>query len=103
MARFEIRDLGDVKWFLSIRVIRDRLERKIWLSQEVYATNMATKFHLQELKGSPSTPLPYEPLGRNEDSADAKFTHFYQEKVGSIIYPSGTIRPDLAYLTGLLA
>ena len=46
MARFEMRDLGDVKWFLSIRVIRDRLERKIWLSQEVYATNVATKFHL---------------------------------------------------------
>ena len=29
--RFKMRSLGDLEWFLGIRVTRDRDERKIWL------------------------------------------------------------------------
>lgn len=30
-GRYEIRDLRDLKWFLGIRIIRDREQQKLWL------------------------------------------------------------------------
>ena len=32
MAAYKMRDIGELKWFLGIRVTRDRLRRRIWLS-----------------------------------------------------------------------
>jgi Reverse transcriptase (RNA-dependent DNA polymerase) len=36
IAAYEMRDIGELKWFLGIRVTRDRLRRRIWLSQDLY-------------------------------------------------------------------
>jgi hypothetical protein len=36
MKRFEMRMLKELKWFLRIRIIRDRVNRKIWLCQDSY-------------------------------------------------------------------
>ena len=35
-ARFKIKEIGPLKWFLRIRVIRDRTAYKAWLCQDVY-------------------------------------------------------------------
>jgi hypothetical protein len=36
IVAYEMRDMGELKWFLGIRVMRDRLRRRIWLSQDLY-------------------------------------------------------------------
>jgi len=28
---YEFKDMGEIKWFIGIRVIRDRSQRKLWL------------------------------------------------------------------------
>jgi hypothetical protein len=33
LAQYEMRELGDLKWFLNIRVRRDPSELKLWLCQ----------------------------------------------------------------------
>ena len=33
---FDIKDLGELKWFLGVRVVRDRPNRKLWLCQDSY-------------------------------------------------------------------
>ena len=43
---YELRDLGDIEWFLGIRVIRDRATRKIWLVHDTYIEKIAQKFGL---------------------------------------------------------
>ncbi len=35
-SAYEIRDLGDVKWFLGVRIVRDRAARKLWLLYDTY-------------------------------------------------------------------
>ena len=98
-----MRDLGDLRWFLGIRIIRDRERRRIWLSQDSYIENVATRFNLDQLQGSPSTPMTSELLVPNEGVADQAFTHLYQRKVGSIIYAAVISRADTARTAAILS
>ena len=51
---YEMRDLGALKWFLGIRVIRDRTIRKIWLCQDSYIDKVARTFSLTDGKAPPT-------------------------------------------------
>src|SRR6266699_5272030 len=46
MQRFEIRDLSETTWFLGLKITRNRLQRKLWISLESYFKKIAAKFHL---------------------------------------------------------
>jgi hypothetical protein len=48
--------MGDIKWFLGVRVIRDRVIKKLWLAHDIYIEKMAIKFQLINGKCL-STPL----------------------------------------------
>ena len=41
-SKYTMKSLGEIEWFLGIRVIRDRSKRLLWLSQEAYIDKMAT-------------------------------------------------------------
>lgn len=45
---FEGRDLGATDTFLGIKIIRDRLKKEIFLSQEQYVRNMLERFRMQD-------------------------------------------------------
>ena len=49
--RFQIQDLGNVKFFLSILVERDCNKRTIYLSQCAYLTSVLKKFQMKNCKG----------------------------------------------------
>jgi Reverse transcriptase (RNA-dependent DNA polymerase) len=55
--RFKIRYLGDLQWFLGIRINRDRHARKLWLCQDSYIAKIATKFNLTGRTRAPTAPL----------------------------------------------
>jgi hypothetical protein len=50
MKRFEMRVLEKLKWFLKIRIIRNRVNRKIWFCQNSYIFKIMTKFYLKKMK-----------------------------------------------------
>ncbi|KAJ8113220.1 hypothetical protein OPT61_g4599 [Boeremia exigua] len=45
-AAYDIRFLGELKWFLGIRVIRDRSQKKIWLMQDSFINKVAAKYNI---------------------------------------------------------
>ena len=49
--------LREYKWFLSIKVIRDRAAKKLYLLYNTYIKKIAKKFGLSKAKCL-STPLP---------------------------------------------
>ncbi|TEY22196.1 hypothetical protein BOTCAL_1602g00020 [Botryotinia calthae] len=53
---YKLKDLGDTKWFLGIRILRNKPAKKLWLAHDTYIEKIAKKFKLN--KGSASTPLP---------------------------------------------
>lgn len=99
---YELRDIGDVNWFLGVRVIRDRAARRIWLVHDTYIEKIAKKFGLIDGK-CPSTPLPSLELRKYEGQAPSKWVKEYQEKVGSLLYTAIMIRPDVAFAASTLS
>ena len=80
-----MRDLGELQQFLGIYIIRDRPNRKIWLSQDAYINKLIKKFHL-EAYCFIHTPLPFKRLIPNEEQATLQQIYAYQQRIGSIIY-----------------
>jgi hypothetical protein len=101
-AAYELRDMGDVEWFLGVRVIRDRAARKIWLVHDTYIEKITKKFGLIDGR-CPSTPLPGLELTKYDGQAPKRQVKEYQEKVGSVLYTAIMIRPDVAYAASLLS
>lgn len=104
---FKIRDLGELRWFLGIRVIRDRPSRRIWLVQDSYIENIATRFGLDNLGGK-GPHVPYDNsiascLRPFEGTATAATIHLFQRKVGSLMYAAIITRPDVSWITSKLA
>jgi hypothetical protein len=97
MAAYEMRDMGELKWFLGIRVTRDRLRRRIWLSQDSYIRKICAQYSISlDSRKSPKTPLPSGSLTQYEDTATPHEIHDYQQRVGSVTYASSITRPDNA-------
>ena len=57
-----MREIGEIKWFLGIRVVRDRTQHKIWLCQDSYIEKLAQKFGINQSISGPTTPMSTEPL-----------------------------------------
>jgi hypothetical protein len=100
--RFKIRDLGELKWFLGIRVVRDRSRRRLWLCQDSYIESIAARFNLIDDR-TPATPIGTNQLVPNDNIADHATTHLYQRKIGSILYPAVISRPDIALTAAKLS
>jgi hypothetical protein len=61
---YKLYNLGDIKWFLGVRVVRDRAAKKIWLAYNTYIKKITKRFNLINRK-CPSTPLLFYELKRN--------------------------------------
>jgi hypothetical protein len=90
-----MRDLRELSWFLGIRVIRDRRQKKLWLCQDSYIRKIANTFHLIDRK-PPATPLATKELTPNIEQATAQKIYLYQRKIGSLLYATTITKVNAA-------
>ncbi len=87
LSIYNMHDLGELEWFLGIRVVRDRDERKIWLCQDTYAEKVAHKFNRVDTNiKPPRTPMSTESMEKYAGEATKFEVHHYQSRVGSTGY-----------------
>ena len=102
-TRLHIVDLGPCSKFLSILIIRDRVNRKIWLSSHVYVSELLAEWNLTTCKSastpfpSGSSPLPSAPVNSLPTVSDADLVTRYQRLVDCLLYLAIATRPDLSY------
>ena len=98
--RLQIVDLGSCSKFLSILIIRDRVNRKIWLSSHIYVSDLLEEWNLTSCKPA-STPFPsaLPAISSNSlpDISDADLVPRYQRLVGCLLYLAIATRPDISY------
>ena len=99
---YNLRPLGDIKWFLGVRVVRDRAARKLWLIYNTYIEKIIRRFSLLNGK-CPSTPVPAYKLKKNKGQASKAQIKDYQRRVGSVLYTAIIIRPDVAFAASQLS
>lgn len=101
---YEMRNMGEIEWFLGIRIVRDREHCQLSLSQDSYIDKLITKYNVDTSHKPPATPLThYMPISKNQGTATAQEIRAYQQRVGSINFAAITTRPDVAFAASKLA
>ena len=101
--KFEMKDLGELHYFLGVKVIQDHKKGTIWIGQPVYTENILQKFGMENAKPI-STPVAVNTklMLKNENSEYFdKETN--QSTVGSLLYLSTRTRPDITFAVNNIA
>ena len=88
MKKFKMRDLGELKWILGMRV--ERSKEKIEISQEVFINEILERFSMSDSKPAP-TPLPQRVEELTETSEESKKVYNNKKRYQSI--PPGQTLP----------
>ncbi len=107
MKRFEMRILSELKWFLEIRVIRDRANRKIWFCQNSYISKIVIKFHLKEMKCSKTSFANLSRINENAENSDQKKSnsqrvYVFQQRMKSLNFAVVVFRSNIIFATAKL-
>jgi hypothetical protein len=97
--KFEMKDLGELRYFLGIEVIQS--SKGIWLLQRQYALNKLSEYGMTSCKFI-STPLEQNVRLSADEEDLVEDTTMYICIVGSLIYMTIT-RPNLSYAIGVVS
>ena len=93
---YDLKPMGDLAWFLGIRIIRDRSARKTWLIQDAFIDKVCNQFNIDLAGKKPDVPITENWLGPSNEEPDKERTKIYQQLVGSLAYIAVWGRPDVA-------
>ena len=105
---FAMKDIGATKQILGIRIIRDRKEKKLWLSQEHYIKRVLQRFHMEKAKVVSTALATHFKLSSkqspsNEDDKLYMQRVPYASAVGSLMYAMVCTRLDIAHVVGMVS
>jgi hypothetical protein len=55
--KYQVKSMGNLTWFLGVRVVRDTTISKIWLIQDAYIDKVADRFKIRQTSKIPDLPL----------------------------------------------
>ncbi|KAI3672724.1 hypothetical protein L6452_38821 [Arctium lappa] len=96
---FEMKDLGRLKYFLGIEVLRSK--QGIFICQKKYVLDLLAETGMIDCKPV-DTPMMVNQKLYMEEEAELADKGRYQRIVGKLIYLSHT-RPDIAYAVGVVS
>ncbi|RVX04508.1 Retrovirus-related Pol polyprotein from transposon TNT 1-94 [Vitis vinifera] len=106
--QFAMKDLGAAKQILGMRIIRDKANGTLKLSQSEYVKKVLSKFNMNEAKPV-STPLgshfklSKEQSPKTEEERDHMSKVPYASTIGSLMYAMVCTRPDIAHTVGVVS
>ncbi|XPS72906.1 hypothetical protein M3J07_005050 [Ascochyta lentis] len=100
-SKLEVTNLGEIKEFLGVEIIRDRSKKSLVITQRNFISKLLSRFN--KLNNKPKDlPLPIgTKLSKNLEESTVKTE--YQQQIGSLIYLTIFTRPDLVYSINYLA
>ena len=106
---FRMKDLGSMRSFLGMEILRNRPQKLLFLNQTQYLKKVLATFKMESCNGA-SNPFPTgaQLIALPQDTETGHFHGIvnqeeYRTLVGSLLYASTHSRPDLAYSVGALA
>ncbi|XP_076908792.1 uncharacterized protein LOC143565815 [Bidens hawaiensis] len=98
-AEFEMKDIGRLKYFLGIEVLRSK--QGIFMCQKKYVLDLLAEVGMIDCKPA-DTPMIANQKLYMEEKVELADKERYQRMVGKLIYLSHT-RPDIAYAVGVVS
>ncbi|RVW31691.1 Retrovirus-related Pol polyprotein from transposon TNT 1-94 [Vitis vinifera] len=106
--QFAMKDLGAAKQILGMRIIRDKANGTLKLSQSEYVKKVLSRFNMNEAKPV-STPLgshfklSKKQSPKTEEERDHMSKVPYASAIGSLMYAMVCTRPDIAHAVGVVS
>jgi hypothetical protein len=98
---YEMKDLGNARWFLGMEITRDRTTRSLALSQRQYITTILARFGMENAKPL-NSPLAAGLKLERQESPTVNLS-IYQSMLGSAMYAMVGTRPDIAFAMCILS
>ncbi len=102
-SRFHVKDLGELKYFLGVKVVQNRDKGTIWIGQPVYSKQLFVDFQMLDAKSTKTPVNPGLKLVKASDDIAGVNIEEYQSAVGKLLYLSTKTRPDLAFAVSSIA
>lgn len=106
--KFAMKDLGPAQQILGMRIMRDRKNKRLWLSQEKYIKKVLDRFNMKDAKPV-GTPLAAHfklstELCPSDDKEKEEISKIhYASAVGCLMYAMVYTRPNIAYSVGVVS
>ena len=99
---FSMKDMGEAKYILGIKIYRDRSRRLIRLSQYVYIDKILERFHMKKSKKGSAPMSTSVQLSKSQCATTLEEIEYmkdvpYASAIGSIMYAMTCTRPDVSY------
>ncbi|KAH9780527.1 hypothetical protein KPL71_008114 [Citrus sinensis] len=106
--QFDMKDLGEASYILGIKLLRDRKNKTLALSQAVYIDKILTRFSMENSK---TGLLPFrhgitfskDQSPKTSEEIERMRRVPYAEAVGSIMYAMLCTRPDICFAVGMVS
>ncbi|GAA0152795.1 hypothetical protein LIER_37562 [Lithospermum erythrorhizon] len=105
---FSMKDLGEAQKILGIEIVRDRNEKKLYLSQEKYVEKVLRRFGMDKAKAVSIPLASHFKLSHqlcpftNEEELSMKNIP-YSSAVGSLMYAMVCTRSNIAHVVGVVS
>ncbi|KAG3099265.1 hypothetical protein PI125_g15066 [Phytophthora idaei] len=95
--KYRIKDLGDERWFLGIKITMDQSRGITTLDQSPFALEIHQRFEISECRPR-KTPLDQGTIlySRSQDEDEVIYVP-YRQAVGALLYLARVTRPDIAF------
>ena len=105
---FKVKDLGEVKFLLRIKVNHDRTSGTIELSQQAYINQLLKRFNVQDMKPAttPLTPgicLTQDNHPTTDEGKKDMANVLYASLIRALMYAAIGTRPDVTFAVGALS
>jgi len=101
-SEFDIKDLGEAKQCLGVKITRDHNNNVIYLDQESYVDQVLKNFGMDDCKVV-STPIESK-VEKVTNNIDVDLSNLpYQKLIGSLMYLAVLTRPDITFAVNYLS
>ncbi|WKA01867.1 hypothetical protein VitviT2T_020119 [Vitis vinifera] len=106
-THFDMKDLGEASYVLGIKILRDRDNGVLKLSQRTYIEKILKRFNMHNCSSTRAPIVKGDNFSKaqrpqNDDEREEMKTIPYSSVVGSLMYAQVCIRPDIAFVVGML-
>jgi len=107
-SNFEMKDMGEANYVLSVKIIRDHAKKLLGLTQETYIKKTFERYHMQDNKPmdtavDKSLKLSLNICPKTLEEKEKMFKVLYISVIGSLMYAMMRTRLDICYVIGLVS
>ena len=101
--KFLVKDMGELNYFLGVKVIQDYSAESVWIGQQSYTENILRKFGMEDAKKIQTPVDSSTKLVKGGDEDACVDQQLYQSAVGCFLYLSIATRPGITFAVSNVA